>query len=45
VIKLKEDTRKEIIELLRNWKTDKEELYVETGIRLILKVLLEKEGL
>jgi len=43
---LKEETRKEIIKLLRNWKIDKEhELYIERGLRLILKVLLEKEGL
>jgi len=43
---LKEETRKEIIELLRNWNTDKtKELWLEAGIRLILKVLLEEEGL
>uniref|UniRef100_A0A6H2A133 Uncharacterized protein n=1 Tax=viral metagenome TaxID=1070528 RepID=A0A6H2A133_9ZZZZ len=53
---MKEETRKEIIELLRDWKKNRKveaefmeieevELFVEKGIELILRVLLEKEGL
>lgn len=58
MIKLKEDTRKEIIELLRNFKKAQDPTtlvdinfdesrieFISRGIELILKVLLEKEGL
>ena len=50
MIKLKEDTRNEIIRWLRKWKGNEEAsdyfLYdLRKGLELILRVLLEKEGL
>jgi hypothetical protein len=45
---VKEETRKEIVSLLKNWKhrpVGDNILFIEKGVELILRVLLEKEGL